>query len=60
MVRSPSSEAGKPFGASMLLNDSSMDVHFDVPEDLARQFGSEPGGIACAAIEALAAEGALR
>ena len=34
-----------------------MDVHFDVPEELARQFIAEPGGIARAAIEALAVEG---
>ena len=30
---------------------------FDVPEELARQFHAEPGGIARAAVEALAAEG---
>jgi Uncharacterised protein family (UPF0175) len=41
----------------MLLKDRSMDVHFDVPEELARQFNAEPGGIARAAVEALAAEG---
>jgi hypothetical protein len=34
-----------------------MDVHFDVPEDVARQFTAEPGGVARAAVEALAAEG---
>ena len=34
-----------------------MDVHFDVPEEIARQFAAEPGGIARAAVEALAAEG---
>lgn len=34
-----------------------MDVHFDVPEDVARQFTGQPGGIARAAAEALAAEG---
>ena len=34
-----------------------MDVHFDVPEEVARQFTAEPGGIARAAVEALAAEG---
>jgi len=41
----------------MLLKDRSMDVHFDVPEELARQFNALPGGIARAAVEALAAEG---
>lgn len=41
----------------MLLKGKSMDVHFDVPEELARQFTAEPGGIARAAIEGLAAEG---
>ena len=40
----------------MLLQDGSMNVHFDVPEEVARQF-TEPGGIARAAVEALAAEG---
>lgn len=34
-----------------------MDVHIDVPEEVARQFTAEPGGIARAAVEALAAEG---
>ena len=34
-----------------------MDVHFDVPEDLTRPFTTSPGGIARAAVEALAAEG---
>ena len=34
-----------------------MDVHFDVPEEVARQFTAEPGGIAQAAVEALAVEG---
>ena len=34
-----------------------MDVHIDVPEDVARQFTAEPGGIARATVEALAAEG---
>ena len=34
-----------------------MDVHFDVPGEVARQFTAEPGGIARAAVEALAAEG---
>jgi hypothetical protein len=41
----------------MLLKDRSMDVHFDVSDELARQFNAEPGGIARAAVEALAAEG---
>jgi hypothetical protein len=34
-----------------------MQVHLDVPEDVARQFAAEPGGIARAALEALATEG---
>ena len=34
-----------------------MYVHFHVPEEVARQFTAEPGGIARAAVEALAAEG---
>jgi len=34
-----------------------MDVHIDIPEEVARQFTAEPGGIARAAVEALAAEG---
>ena len=34
-----------------------MHVHLDVPEEVARQFGDEPGGITRAAIEALALEG---
>lgn len=34
-----------------------MDVHIDVPEEVARQFTAEPGGVARAAVEALAAEG---
>ena len=34
-----------------------MHVHFDVPEEVARQFTTEPGGITRAAAEALAAEG---
>ena len=34
-----------------------MRVHFDVPEDVARQFAAEPGGITRATMEALAIEG---
>lgn len=34
-----------------------MDVHLDIPEEVALQFTAEPGGIARAAVEALAAEG---
>ena len=34
-----------------------MDVHLDVPEEVARQFAAEPGGITRVAIEALAMEG---
>lgn len=34
-----------------------MHVHLDVPEDVARQFAAEPGGVTRAALEALAAEG---
>lgn len=34
-----------------------MQVHLDVPEDIARQFAAEPGGITRAALEALAIEG---
>lgn len=34
-----------------------MDVHFDVPEEVARQLAAEPGGISRVAVEALAAEG---
>jgi hypothetical protein len=41
----------------MHLKDRGMDVHFEVPEELAREFAAEHGGIARAAIEALAAEG---
>jgi hypothetical protein len=32
-------------------------VHLDVPEDIAQQFAAEPGGIIRAALEALAIEG---
>jgi hypothetical protein len=41
----------------MLLKARGMDVHFDLPDEVARQFTGEPGGIARAALEALAAEG---
>ena len=34
-----------------------MQVNFDVPEDVVRQFAAEPGGITRAALEALAIEG---
>lgn len=34
-----------------------MHVQFDVPEDVARQFTTDPGGISRAAAEAFAAEG---
>ncbi|MCL5742500.1 MAG: UPF0175 family protein [Acidobacteria bacterium] len=34
-----------------------MQVRLDVPEDVARQFAAEPGGVTRAAIEALAIEG---
>ncbi len=34
-----------------------MEVHLVVPEDVARQFATEPGGITRAALEALAIEG---
>ena len=34
-----------------------MQVHLDVPEDVARQFAADPGGITRAALEALAIEG---
>ena len=34
-----------------------MQVHLDVPEDVAQQFAAEPGGITRAALEALAIEG---
>jgi hypothetical protein len=34
-----------------------MQVHLDVPEDVALQFAAEPGGINRAALEALAIEG---
>jgi hypothetical protein len=34
-----------------------MHVHLDVPEEVARQFSDEPGGITRVAIEALALEG---
>ena len=34
-----------------------MDVHLDVPEEVARRFAAEPGGITRVAIEALAIEG---
>jgi len=33
-----------------------MRVHLDVPDDVARQFAAEPGGITRAAMEALAVE----
>lgn len=47
---------------SALLRDnvvgrSVMQVHLEVPEDVARQFAAEPGGISRAALEALAVEG---
>ena len=34
-----------------------MQVHLDVPEDVAQQFAADPGGVARAAVEALAIEG---
>jgi hypothetical protein len=34
-----------------------MQVHLDVPEEVARQFVAEPGGITRVALEALAIEG---
>lgn len=34
-----------------------MQVHLDVPEDVAQQFAAEPGGITRATLEALAIEG---
>ena len=34
-----------------------MQVYLEVPEDVARQFSAEPGGITRAALEALAIEG---
>lgn len=34
-----------------------MQVHLDVPEDVARRFAADPGGITRAALEALAIEG---
>ena len=34
-----------------------MQVHLDVPEEVAKQFAGEPGGITRAALEALAIEG---
>lgn len=34
-----------------------MQVHLDVPEEVAQQFAGEPGGITRAALEALAVEG---
>jgi len=34
-----------------------MQVHLDVPEDVARQFAAEPGGVTRVALEALAIEG---
>lgn len=39
------------------LKDINMDVHFNVPEEVARQFTEEPGGMARIAVEALATEG---
>jgi hypothetical protein len=34
-----------------------MQIHLDVPEDVAQRFATEPGGIARATLEALAVEG---
>lgn len=34
-----------------------MQVHLDVPEEVAQRFAAEPGGITRAALEALAIEG---
>lgn len=34
-----------------------MQVHFDVPENIARQFATDPGGVTRAALEAFAIEG---
>jgi len=55
-------EASTVSGQAEQLEDNvnegySMDLHFDVPGEVARQFTAEPGGIARAAVEALAAEG---
>jgi Uncharacterised protein family (UPF0175) len=40
-----------------MLPKDTMDVHINVPEEIAGQFTTEPAGIARAAVEALAAEG---
>ncbi len=34
-----------------------MEVHLDIPEDVAQRFAAEPGGLTRAALEALAIEG---
>lgn len=34
-----------------------MDVHLEIPEELARQLASDPNGVARAALEAIALEG---
>jgi Uncharacterised protein family (UPF0175) len=34
-----------------------MQVHLDVPEEVAKQFAADPGGVARVALEALAIEG---
>ena len=54
-VRRPG-DSGPDYWGIMLLKVA-MDVYIDVPEEVARQFTAEPGGIARAAVEALAAEG---
>jgi Uncharacterised protein family (UPF0175) len=38
-------------------SEAAMDVHLDIPEELARRFAPDAAGLARAALEALAAEG---
>jgi hypothetical protein len=48
-----------PFNKSLRDNigQAAMQVHLEIPEDLARQLAADPGGVTHAALEAVALEG---
>jgi Uncharacterised protein family (UPF0175) len=39
------------------VGEAAMQVHLEIPEDLARQLAADPGGVTHAALEAVALEG---
>jgi len=43
--------------AKRLIDNGSVQIQFDIPDDVALQFSQEPGGVGRAAVEALAIEG---